>query len=975
MSDIDLEQKFPDMRPVKSAPSLSTVNGCGFCIYGTRDFDEETHTYVKTYCFCFLFVPILALRAYRVADAGPSGWYFVGRVPLSALARMWNGLVVGGILAVIAFACWQGYTHSAGYQARKKLADADRLAAAGQLELAARLYHQVAQGTTDSAVPAMAKLKDLFGAPADQATPEQAAALFKVGAELRQNNNFNVVPGLYDRAVKLAAKHGDKDPRGALKLVDAVQDLAKDRAALAKARRGLLEKAVKKEPNNVELISQLAEAYEALGQRDKCAALLEPFRDRLGITEGARILGQIDARKGKLDQAHALLTPYAEGRLKKLHEAEKQFEEFRTRVLNEVQNGTAPGFPYQRLSQAKGAERVTIFYEYFNSRLKTDPTGRAAQQALDRESKVVGVALDLGMVMLHRAQKMQQPAARKAELEKAEKMFVAIRGVAGQTDQYRLYLGQVYYWLNKPAEGRKLFELFLESKKRDPTMLVAVSGVLREVGATAEARAMAEEAYGKEKDPKKKYQAAIQRALIFKDVDDNIKWLRRCDPADPQVQADLNGALGHKALQKDNDQEAAQHFRDGIAIYERMPENTGKLNNMALLYLALYQATGDRAALDKRLEMQEKALRLKPTDSILLGNTADAVREAALRDIIGAAIDLPALRTLGGMSLLPYLYADEAGQHRYVERVRKHKGVAKAIRHYNRLLVLAPKRAGAYTALSSLYAFTEDLEALRQLQSRLESVQLDLEDYTRQTLERYKGARDEKDRSDLKGSLTRYEKLVASTRKAGGPTFALAADTLAVLKMGGGLLGLKADPDEVVRLAEEAHAAAPSAATHSTLTAALLGRASRSLAKQEREYAALVAEGKRALAPNYLIAVALAREGKLREAVLADKDVRRALELVRERRKKFPRDHDSWSWAVLRASHPEEAAEIAKGIQADEIGRVQRAINLKVNLLSATTVLDAYWASQIAGKEPEGLALLKRCAAQGVPLPKGLLGK
>ena len=73
MPPIDLKQKFPLMTPVKSAPPLSRINGCGVSLYGKRDFDAETASYVATWCLSILFVPCLGLRAYRVAKARAAG--------------------------------------------------------------------------------------------------------------------------------------------------------------------------------------------------------------------------------------------------------------------------------------------------------------------------------------------------------------------------------------------------------------------------------------------------------------------------------------------------------------------------------------------------------------------------------------------------------------------------------------------------------------------------------------------------------------------------------------------------------------------------------------------------------------------------------------------------------------------------------------------------------------------------------------
>src|SRR5579859_146821 len=104
-----LRERFPDMEPITKVPSLSTVNGIGFTVYGRRDFDADTGTYVKTYVFCVLFIPLFAVRAYRVADARP-GWFFLGRVPLSGLAKFWNFLVLALIASGIGAGWWHHYS-------------------------------------------------------------------------------------------------------------------------------------------------------------------------------------------------------------------------------------------------------------------------------------------------------------------------------------------------------------------------------------------------------------------------------------------------------------------------------------------------------------------------------------------------------------------------------------------------------------------------------------------------------------------------------------------------------------------------------------------------------------------------------------------------------------------------------------------------------------------------------------------------
>ena len=87
------------------------INGIGTSVYGKRDVDPKTGSYVKTYVFTFVFIPVFCFAAYRVVEAPRQrglvlyreAWYFLERVPLSRLAVFWNG-VMAALLAVFVYA-------------------------------------------------------------------------------------------------------------------------------------------------------------------------------------------------------------------------------------------------------------------------------------------------------------------------------------------------------------------------------------------------------------------------------------------------------------------------------------------------------------------------------------------------------------------------------------------------------------------------------------------------------------------------------------------------------------------------------------------------------------------------------------------------------------------------------------------------------------------------------------------------------
>src|SRR5687768_13495431 len=119
-----LQERFPKMRPLKNPPTLYTMNGFGVSVYGNRDADIETGTYVKTYCLCALFIPVFALCAYRVANAEEGGWYFIGKEPLSRFAKAWNSLFLGILILLGTSIGVSSYRSSPEYLAKQQLQQA-----------------------------------------------------------------------------------------------------------------------------------------------------------------------------------------------------------------------------------------------------------------------------------------------------------------------------------------------------------------------------------------------------------------------------------------------------------------------------------------------------------------------------------------------------------------------------------------------------------------------------------------------------------------------------------------------------------------------------------------------------------------------------------------------------------------------------------------------------------------------------------
>lgn len=72
------KEHLGDLEPIASAPSLSTINGIGFTLYGSSDKRASDNSYMSTYYFVFLALPIFPIARYRVIPT-ERGYRFLGK--------------------------------------------------------------------------------------------------------------------------------------------------------------------------------------------------------------------------------------------------------------------------------------------------------------------------------------------------------------------------------------------------------------------------------------------------------------------------------------------------------------------------------------------------------------------------------------------------------------------------------------------------------------------------------------------------------------------------------------------------------------------------------------------------------------------------------------------------------------------------------------------------------------------------------
>ena len=970
----NVRQKFPYLKPLKGAPSLYSVNGFGLAMYGKRDLDPETQTYIKTRCVCVLFIPLFAVDAYRVADAGSRSWFFFGKEALSGFVRSWN-VAMACVVACAALAVgWNVHTSSPGYRAQQELKRAAEFLKAGEPAKAAAIYRQQVNGPATAA--ARKGLGEAVEACLQSDRPQTVTAAFRALAGLPPDVNqpAPLVPDAFQRGLSLVAKFRPDDADGALDVLEAVAVLNPKDETLTPLKTGLLQEAIAANPDNIKRVVELALLYETERQLDKSVKLLLPYRQKLGETEGARILGQYLLQQGQNEDAYSLLFPYVQTRLEKLRAIERSYTNtvatVSKRVLDELNRGQADDSFYENYKKAGKVKQEEMVDNYIQTRLKADPAFKRVLAELQEASQIVHVTLDLGIVQLNRAQNLKDTTARKAELESAEKTFLAIQGFAGDTDEYRLFLGQVYYWLGRSKEGKELFDELLVNNKRAYPILMSLGNTLRDVGETAEARALVEEAYQTTKSSKEKFTAAAFRALLFKDSDDQIAWLEKSDPEALWVQVELNSARGKKALQQGNKPLAADFLRKAISGYENQPKSAASLNNCGLACFDLYEATSNLEDHQRGMALLEEAIRMDPGNSILLHNTAHVLITRAVMDVVRDSIHTDALGEQPGLHMLSHLYQNDTERALVYQKLREDEAMKKGVAYLDKALLLAPKNLSLYETALAVHGGFRDATELQKLQQRFRIAAPDLAETRRETLASYAGEKDRQNQEKLQARIRAFEELLKSPAVS---EHALTQEHVAVSLIGlwqnAWVYGGEIDSRKLVQTALATHQKHQSSASRHALKSAYFFRAGEELARQSPPYATLVSRTRRAISPEYLMAYDLERGGPLADLAMRNENVTRALALQKEIVASFPSWVSVSEWALLKTSAPDTATLLAKRWSENETARLIDELQFQFNPVSASVVLEQYWTHKLMGGERQALETYQTALRDGVPLP------
>lgn len=892
-----LRQKYPDMKPVKRAPTLFSLNGFGLSLAGSRRKDLQLETLVKSHVITLLFIPVFTLGSYVVTPAENGGYYFLGKVGKGSFARFWNTFLIIALAGFISLGWWKAKQNSPEAIAKRKIAEAQAEAEAGRPIIAANLYLAHLNSGLPMQDEAREGLKENFksGINSDQPGKISTALQIMTRSPGFRNQNQKFYSEMSALALERAKHFSESNPAASLEVIERLDRLSAknlDLEDLNTQRHQLLLTLTEAQPDNPGLASKLAVILENEEKYEEAFALLNTHVDRLEDLEGSRILGQLMLGQGSPEIAAKLLDNYTKPRIKKWKDAEVRYnnhlETAYNRILAELNSNQGPASFYKEWEDATSEnEKSEIVDSHIYGEIKKQPSFISTLEAYEGSSAIVPVIMDLGISELQSAQSTDDPSKREELLQSAEDRFLSLQASSGNSAQYKFFLGQVYFWSGRQEEGRKLFDEILADSDRSFENLLTLAETLREIGNTTEAKKLAEEAFNKTGVlPERKSDAASLMALMADDLDEKISWLEKITNKDLATKTRLAETKGHQLANEGKTKEAIQNFKEAAEGWANLPLTSSTMNNGALVESALFNLTGDISHHEKGSEFMERAVKLEGNNSIVLGNASSFLLSTSVMQVIGDKIHPRLIQEGVGVGSLRLLYRDEKSRQPLLDELRTNSNFIKALEFLDRAILLAPNNRSHYATALSLHSYLKNEEGLKSLARRMEAAQLDNSEQIAAMKEFISGADDTEIRESQKTGLEYQQKLLTeiSDNIAKQQIIANMVDSRLSLFS----VGDPVDYDTEIALLGDAMKIAPSTRIQSSLKKAHLQKACESLANENPDLKKLVESSRRFTDAESILALGLTSDS-LRPAILANPVAQKSFQIATEFENHFPK--------------------------------------------------------------------------------------
>lgn len=751
-----------------------------------------------------------------------------------------------------------------------------------------------------------------------------------------------------------------------------------EKSTLEKEAHALLINFIESLHTNQSLAEEVSLLDEKFNDCLFCEKVLAPFANDLGDSEAARALGQFYARSGESEKAFTLLSPYTKSRLAEYKKAEQEYNATLDKIwqstIDFLDKGKAPESFYTEYNQGDEQRKSELVNEVYSHNIDKSTELNKTRKSLQDKSVIVPVALDLAIVRLTRATAMQNPEHQRKELMEAESIFLAVQSYAGDSDEYQLYLGQVYYWLGKQNEGDKLFTALIDKYNRSDSVLYSLSQILRELGARTKATEYIEEAYEKASDQQSKQGYAYQRYLLASTIEEQITWLERSDQSQMYVQADLFTAKASKAV-SDNDREMADRwYQKSIDLYLSLPERSSNYNNVALIYMSKYQNGGNEEDYTKALENMDLAVELSPDDSIVLSNAVDFYAVRTYRSVLDEVMDLSVIHSRASLDLLGYLYSTGAEKKALVEKLSKSKSYKKLIDYTKRSTVLSPKDASIFSNAYATYEFVRMDQDLINLANRLDRINLEINSDPAAITSYRSGENDEQNIIDINQAIKEFKGAYKELDRKKYPLESVVIDT-ALIKYQLSLLdyGVSFDFATIEKIAKQNYINFKSSKTRQLYLDVLMQKAISEARQLDPVFDAFYKQYFRVLGSEEVFAIALKTQPGLKEKIVKLDAVKSSLNLITESRSAFPERPNMHDWFMLSAFDQELAATIKESFQGYVLRDTYSRIASSISTNKESVTLTQFINHKIMDRDAQAQAVITQALAENQLLPEGLL--
>jgi len=978
--DEQLSAKFPEMKPVKGSPTLFTLNGCGLSIYGKRNFDAETGTYIATRFITLVFVPLFAVSSYRVADAEEGGWYFLGKEGVSKVWQMLNAVVLSLLIYAVGMISWSSYTSSPDYRQKKAL----------------EMVDQREKGAVMKSIVSLVDLHDIGGGKDREVEAKfQELALEGVSAgpwkEAKQVLNFvssnryffDKLDGFDDDLSKTADKRLTEAVSGehaqaqqlASQLIGMMSSLKHQSVdQFRKQDRAFLETLVADPSVDIQYATRLAEYCEAEGDKERCKGLLEPRIKDLADTEGARILGQIFVSEGQHSAAYPLLEGYVLPRLEKLKKASESFDKAADKSYDKtikfLNDGQAPESFYTRYDKASEEDQSKMVNEIVVKRMDNDSNYKSALRVLREAGLVVPVAMDFGVMQLRRAQGLSDEAEKKELLQGAEKTFLALQSVASDDEDYQLSLGQVYFWMGRMNEGEELFASARKSSGDSVGMLYDQGTIYRELGDERKGLELLKQAHAKSKDKEDSYEIAKTIATMCDDAEEEIEWLKRCNQEDLSVKIGVSNAEGKLAYSKGDYTKALKHFERAHEDYKQMQDSAVTFNNHSLVLQYLYAITGKPVYYRQSVELMHEAVKLSPNNSILLGNAASQAFTSATIDLVSEKFSPEFVKEMSDRGALRLLYGNADERDAMRSKFLAQDSAKRAFQYLGSLQILSPKSDWIYsTGERWFWMMGMEGEAAASYK-QVATIEWEPDDDWKTKQQELLDGKSDQEFIDSFARAKKYDIRVRKSITNDGEWLLYQCSRISQ-QIGAEIYGVEVDYASLLEQAEQASEKYPCSYTSIVHRDVLLAKGLHHLAQSQAGVQKLMKSYGRLLSSNGMLMILLQHDdASLTKAILANSDIEAYLRLKHQEALNFPKSitkSERFLCSLLgdNVKMP-DPAESAAYIALREEGA-------KASLLrysrSVSVVMHYYWILKMNGKDAAAKKVYDDAVKEGVGLP------